>query len=357
MKRLAIISPNQKAYSETFIRAQIQGLLNDVLLYSGGYRPQLVSHDRGENFVELPRFWAGKNDWKSRFVRSLKAEKIECALVQYGLTAVETMYVLEELKIPFVVHFHGFDAYREDVIRDYSRFYPEMFTRANAVIAVSRDMVRQLMSLGCPSNKLHYLPYGVDEQFFYPADSLGNYFLSCGRFVHKKGALFTLRAFAELVKKQPLAQLRMIGDGPQFLEAMQYIERSGLTNNVSLLGVKTPGEVAEEMRGAFCFVQHSITAEDGDSEGTPIAIIEASACGLPVIATRHAGIIDVVKEGESGILVQESAIGEMADAMEKMLLELDLAHRMGAKGRSIVMKGYTKREYLLKLMELINRNV
>ena len=83
------------------------------------------------------------------------------------------------------------------------------------------------------------------------------------------------------------------------------------------------------MARARVFVQHSVVAEDGDHEGLPLAILEAGAHGLPVVATRHAGIPDAVREETDGFLVDEGDVQAMAVAMYRLAQDAALAARMG----------------------------
>jgi glycosyltransferase involved in cell wall biosynthesis len=103
------------------------------------------------------------------------------------------------------------------------------------------------------------------------------------------------------------------------------------------------------MRRARCFVQHSLRAADGDSEGTPVAILEASSCGLPVVSTLHAGIIEAVRDGESGFLVDEGDVDGMAAHMLRLVREPELAAKMGAAGRQHIEANYSSDKSLGRL--------
>jgi glycosyltransferase involved in cell wall biosynthesis len=102
---------------------------------------------------------------------------------------------------------------------------------------------------------------------------------------------------------------------------------------VVFLGAQQHSIVAEEMRQATIFVQHSIEPESGDCEGTPVGILEASASGLPVVSTYHGGIPDVVIDGETGFLVAERDVREMAQRIELLLSDRERARSMGAGAR------------------------
>jgi glycosyltransferase involved in cell wall biosynthesis len=113
--------------------------------------------------------------------------------------------------------------------------------------------------------------------------------------------------------------------------------------------------VAEEMRRARAFLQHSIRASDGDSEGTPVAILEAQASGLPVIATRHAGIPDVVLDGRTGFLVAEGDVNGMAEKIARLGEDAGLAAELGVEGRSHVLERFTMERSVASLWRIIEQ--
>ena len=111
------------------------------------------------------------------------------------------------------------------------------------------------------------------------------------------------------------------------------VRNLSLEKNVFFPGVLKPEMIAGFMQKSLAFVQHSIVASTGDSEGTPVAIMEASAASLPVISTYHAGIPDVILDGITGFLVPEKDIDKMADAMMVLLKDKELARKMGLAGK------------------------
>ena len=102
-----------------------------------------------------------------------------------------------------------------------------------------------------------------------------------------------------------------------------------LTESVEFLGYQPHERVAEIMGGVRALVQHSIKTSYGGVEGTPCAILEAGASGLPVVATRHAGIVDAILDGATGLLVEEGDIEGMAQHMILLAREPELARRLG----------------------------
>jgi glycosyltransferase involved in cell wall biosynthesis len=107
------------------------------------------------------------------------------------------------------------------------------------------------------------------------------------------------------------------------------------------------------MQHARCVVQHSVVAPSGDSEGTPLTILEAGATGLPVVSTRHAGIPDVVIEGATGFLVDEHDEESMAQHMIRLAQDPDLAGVMGRAARAHIQKNFSKARRLASLWAII----
>jgi glycosyltransferase involved in cell wall biosynthesis len=230
-----------------------------------------------------------------------------------------------------------------------------MFAYAKAIIAVSEVMVEQLKKLGCPEHKIILNHYGVNEVFF-NATPLYNteVFFAIGRFIEKKGPMLTIRSYAKVVKEFPNSRLYMAGDGYLMKECKQLVKDLELERNVFFPGALKHFMVPGFMQKSIAFVQHSIVAESGDSEGTPVAIMEASAAGLPVIATIHAGIPDVILDGVTGILVPEKDIDKMADAMRQILSNKAFARNMGEAGRKRMLSKFTMDRYISLLQKVLN---
>jgi colanic acid/amylovoran biosynthesis glycosyltransferase len=267
--------------------------------------------------------------------RFLKRRGVDVVLAEFGPTGVAMQGACRRAGVPFVVHFHGYDACKHDVLDRFAAGYVRMFRGCAAVVAVSRPMQEQLIRLGAPPEKVRYNPYGVDLERFTPTDAGANppLFVAVGRFVEKKAPQLTLLAFRRALDACPDARLLMVGDGVLLDACRDIVVALGLSDAVELAGRLPHERVAEALAGARAFVQHSITPESGDCEGMPNAILEAGACALPVVSTRHAGIPDAVVEGETGFLVDERDVAGMAAHMTTLARDPALAGRMGAAAR------------------------
>jgi colanic acid/amylovoran biosynthesis glycosyltransferase len=127
----------------------------------------------------------------------------------------------------------------------------------------------------------------------------------------------------------------------------------GVFEQINFAGPCKPEQIAATHHQVRAFVQHSVRAADGDSEGTPVAILEAMKSGLPVVATRHAGIKDTVLEEETGFLVDEGDWEGMAEAMLKLAKDAPLAAKMGNRGNARVEAHYTMEQHIERLANAI----
>lgn len=360
---ICIVQPHLNLVSETFIRAHAERLPAEVTIVHGmppgiDGLPVLSQHSLAKAWRKLWRV-AGQKPWSHENDLAYSVAFRRCGaravLAEYGPTGVQVLAACRMAGVPLIVHFHGYDASQEVVLRDNADAYRRMFRHAAAVIAVSEPMKAKLLAIGAPGEKLHVNIYGVDCRLFEVTDAGRNppIFLSAGRFVEKKGPHLTLLAFAEVWRKVPAVRLRMIGDGPLRPICEQMARALGLERAVAFVGRQPHAVVAEEMRMARAFLQHSIEASDGDSEGTPVAILEAQASGLPVISTRHAGIPDVVVEGRTGFLVDEGDAAGMAAWIERLAKDAPLATTLGAAARSRVLERLTMERSIDRLWRII----
>jgi colanic acid/amylovoran biosynthesis glycosyltransferase len=366
--KIAVCSPNADSYSETFIRAHRDLLKEEVLFYRTGFMPQYLGKDQLmpgkyslKSIYRLFKRFIGSSLFSIQeynFCDSLKKNRPDVVLAEYGPTAVAVLPVVKFLQIPLVVHFHGADATAKEILELYGEKYNGVFQYASSVIAVSGVMIQKLTGLGCPAFKIVKTCCGPNQQFFElkPVYSVP-VFLGVGRFVDKKAPYSTILAFNEVVKEFPDAKLRMAGDGPLKAVCEDLVRYLKLGNNVFFLGVLSHEEVMNEMLKAIVFVQHSKTAVNGDMEGTPVGILEAQAAALPVISTLHAGIPEVVIHGQTGFLVEENDIHGMAEYMIRLLNSAVEVKNMGVEGRKRVKEYFTIDMHIETIQGALNKAV
>jgi glycosyltransferase involved in cell wall biosynthesis len=349
---LCIIKPNANALSETFIQEHVNRLSGNKKILYGGAFP--VYDNEGRYLIRsklgLLSYLIQKRLFKKQNIRVrtkalvnyLKQERINIVLAEYGMVGAMVTEACELANVPLVIHFHGADAHHQATVLAYADLYKSAFNYASAIVAVSNEMVEALKKFGASPDKIYLNPYGVDTKKFPKIDISQSdiNFISVGRFVEKKSPLTVVKAFKIVAEKFPNAHLWMVGAGPLYDDTKNLIEQLNLKDQVSLTGALPSSEIQKLMQKMRCFVQHSVTAADGDMEGTPNTILEAGSSGLAIVSTFHAGIKEAVIHGETGFLVPENDCLGMADYMIKLANDPKLAVSMGDKEAAHIRKNY-----------------
>ena len=349
--RLIIARSNFFSYSETFIEEQIKQLEPVDILYEGWQPSRLkgggsiypipfsILAVRGVLRRALPGLY--QKIYTHFLKQFLRDQKIDAFLANYGPLGANIYEACAAEGIPYSVVFLGFDAAEKKTLDTYGSRYATYLPRAKAIICVAESMRANLEAIAGPLPNLHVIPCGVDVSRFTPGiPREGFNVISVARFAEKKGSLKSIKAFELLLKGYPNAQLRMVGDGPLWEEAKEYVSSHGLSDNITFLGAMGQSDYLPLLQQSNVFIQHSVLTPSGDSEGTPVAILEASACGLAICSTRHAGIPDAVIESKTGLLVDEHDVEGMAEALIEFASNLEKTREMGAAARRHIEANY-----------------
>jgi colanic acid/amylovoran biosynthesis glycosyltransferase len=281
-----------------------------------------------------------KYKWSALELKRAKSALIEHqitgVLAAFGTHGVSILPVCQELKIKLVVQFLGFDA---STFLSYKRYINELqgiFSYSSNIVVLSDWMVDDFVRIGCDRLKIKKINIGV------PLDDLPliemdfcktTNFIAMGRFVEKKAPLMTIKAFEICYQKDSNIHLYFIGDGPLLEKSKLYVKMNNLAENISFLGYQPQNYVKELVSKCHVFLQHSVKAANGDTEGWPVAIAEAACFGLPIISTKHAGILDQVVHGETGFLVNEYDYISMGESMLVLSNDRAKAKKMGLASR------------------------
>ena len=207
--------------------------------------------------------------------------------------------------------------------------------RADLLICGSRFLQKCLSDL-VPDVEtvVHYI--GVPLPDLPPATDRGGplHFLAVSRLHPVKGVDLTIASFFEAFGRNGEAELTILGDGPLRDELQQQVDRLGMTDLITLRGQVSPQEVEQSMHQADVFVQHNRRLDDGSEEALGGSILEASACGLPVIAARSGGIEEAVQQDIGGLLFESGDVDRMADGMRHLAEDPGLRRSLGEKGRA-----------------------
>lgn len=349
---ICIARTNKFQYSETFIDNQIQQIPHQFLLF-GGWQPYIQSPNssifKGIMGINPIRGFVKKyfksyyqKKYTQHLTNFLIENKIEVFLANYGITGTKVLEACKNSNTKLVVHFHGFDASHTKTIEKYKLDYIRLFDYSKKIISVSKIMTQNLITIGASEDKIICIPYGVDTTIFNGSDpwSADESLYFVGRFTAKKAPDKLLLAFNKVLSTHPNAKLNLIGDGELLDECIQIVKSLNIENNVIFHGKRDPNYIVSELKKAKIFVQHSVIAPNGDSEGTPNTILEASSMGLPIVSTKHAGINEAVINGETGFLVEENDWSEMANKIILLLSDKELCRTFGNAARQHILKNY-----------------
>jgi glycosyltransferase involved in cell wall biosynthesis len=178
---------------------------------------------------------------------------------------------------------------------------------------------------GIDAERVQVIPNGVPDTRLDRTAHDGFTIGTVGRLSTEKGADVLLRAFAELAKTRTDLRLILVGDGPARPEVEGEIAALGLRDRVELLGTRS--DVPELLAGFDLFVLPS------RREGLPLAILEAMAAGLPIVASKVGGIPEAISHGDQGLLVPPEDVGALAGAIDRLILEPDRRTALGRSAR------------------------
>ena len=263
-------------------------------------------------------------DFVQQLLRQFISEnQIEFVYVHYGTTAVSYEPALRSLDIPVVCAFHGFDASRKLTDAHYRQSILQLSNSFVQCTVPAAYLKEKLVSTGVLSNKVKILQYGVDIpklQSITPERLTENLtIVHAGRIVAKKGVPDLLRVFLQLCEVHPHIQLLVIGGGEEAEQVQELAEASDYKSRVHMMGPLPHDHLIRLLKGADIFVLNSRESASGETEGLPNTILEAMACEVAVVSTRHSGIPDMVSDGVTGVLVQPKSNKELYAAIDTLI--------------------------------------
>jgi glycosyltransferase involved in cell wall biosynthesis len=208
--------------------------------------------------------------------------------------------------------------------------------RADAVIVISAAAQEMVLARGVAPDRVYIIPPGIDASKFVFSP-----------FEHKASDRFELLAVGHLLKRKGLDTillsmvklprnvfLRIVGDGPQKQSLIKQAYELNIADRVIFEGFVAHNKISHFYQQAHIFISGSRAESWGQM------YIEAMACGLPVITTENVGSREIVRDGETGILVPQEDVDSLAAAIRKLLNDRPLAARMGQAGRRVVEDEY-----------------
>lgn len=269
------------------------------------------------------------------------------------LTSIPILFLNKMIDVPITITVGGLPGinwfYGEKIVDLMGLIYSVLLAKfilaqADGIRTEFLSMNKDLSRLGIPDNKVHVIYRGIDTGVFCPRSGKRNrktelrvnhnnvVILFSGRLEKVKGLDYLVEAIRHLVKEYDNLTFMFVGEGTlrrKYEKMTQTICRC-----VRFLGFRS--DVCQIMNTADIFVLPSI------SESAAISVLEASACGLPVVASKVGAIPEIIKDGVNGICVTPKNSYELAKALRKLITNLSLAKEMGKRGAILVRQSFSQ---------------
>lgn len=340
---LCVITPEIGVLSETFIRWDIEELLPGATVVVSDPPPKgqtVLGQAQWQTSAPSLAFAPVPGDppptsARGRELRAfLAAHGVEAVLIEYLDVAQRWLAAIRDVVATIVIRGHGVDLSARLRDRDTVCGYRSL-ARADVITTPSRAAADRLVGIGLPPERVHVFRQPVAVQGTAPrtwkrAKRDGPVRCVClGRLVAKKGIHQSILAVAAAARRGANVVLDVIGEGPLAESAQRLADEQRIADRVRFRGALPHPESLRLLREADILLHHAVTGPDGDAEGLPVAVLEAMAMGLTVIATSHEGIAEAIEHGVSGLLVAEHDVDAMTEAIVDAAGSPALRERLG----------------------------
>lgn len=293
-----------------------------------------------------------------RRIRQLKPDVVNAHYAStHGVIAAFANYH------PLVISVWGMD-----VIWDYGLHMPLLLKlplhyalkRADLICSTSRFMMEKTLEIVTPNRPIEHIPFGINCELFKPSETPkeGKY---TGQFrigfvkalLRRYGPDFLVKAMPRICREVPNARLIMVGRGEMKYKLQQLAAELGVAEKIEFIGF-VPNEQLPEVMRSFDVIAHPSIYP---SESFGVVVVEASACGVPVVATMVGGVPEVCIDGKTGILVEPKNSAALAEAVIKLAKDRNLRESMGRAGREFVVGNYQWNGNVQTMLEILQRLV
>lgn len=307
------------------------------------------------------------------FLYYLAKDRPDVVHAHFGPSGQRFLVLKRIINVPLITTFYGYDV--NQIIQEHPAWldkYRRLFRDGTLFLVEGSYMKKSLAAIGCPEEKIlvQHLGVDVDTIKFVPRKIVHGEetrILMAASFREKKGIPYGIDAFGHFKNMHPQAKasLTIIGDSAgdrsgeeQKRLILKHIEKHHIENSVKMMGYQSHEVFIRELYSHHLFLAPSVQASDGDSEGgVPVSIIEAAASGIPVLATYHCDIPEVVLDGKSGYLVPERDAALLAKRLESLVFNVSMWPEIGTNGRRHIEQNYNARTQIELLEGIYDRVV
>jgi glycosyltransferase involved in cell wall biosynthesis len=350
--RVAVIMSGFPRRSETFALGELLALENRKML-AGVFATKRgdteTAQPGAERLMKKVHFLEpGSADQQAKEVAAcLQSFPVNGVHGYFAHTPAEVaLHAAARLGIPY-----GFSVHARDARKVSSRALAGRSHLAACVVACNTDVASEIQRQGA---RVHLIPHGVHLGRFQPSEEASGEslrLLAVGRLVEKKGFDVLIDAVSRL--HFPFS-LRIVGEGPERKRLEALIAAHGLARHITLCGAKSHEELPSEYAQAHVVVVPSVVDRSGDRDGVPNVLLEAMACGRPVVATGAGAITSVVVQGANGMLVPERDPQALCAVLDLLGRNPELRRQLGQQGRHTVERNYELNHCTSRFCELLN---
>lgn len=370
MKKVLVYRSELLPPSETFIRQQLLACTSWTPVLAGQRRVEGLPLDGIDVCVTgpVPRFRQLLQSAPRAMTSRLRAQAPDLLHAHFGTDAVDFWPAAQRLRRPLLVTLHGYDI---NVQRSYwesgaqglvRRLYPRRLIAMSHsprvhLIAVSEAIRRSALDFGLCPERLWVRYIGVNRDEFAPTGppmrERAQHVLFIGRLVEKKGLRHLIEAFARAQPQLPDARLLIAGEGPLRGELTTLAQQ--LRVPAQFLGQQTPAQIRLLLDQARLLCLPSVTAGNGDAEGLPMVLLEAQACGVPVLTSARGGTSEGLVPEITGAPFAEGDVAALAWLLSTLLPDHTRLQRMSHAAHHFIADRFDLRDCTRQLEALYDQ--
>lgn len=304
----------------------------------GGIVPSLKKHPY--LYAVIPFFLIAQFFTVLRLTLKLKPDIINAHwIIPQGFICILVGFIAHK-KVITTVHGGDVFTFNNTVSNAIKHFVLKNATEVVVNSSATKDRCNEIYS----GRSYQVIPMGVSFENFNKkikkqSDTLNILFV--GRLSEEKGIKYLIKALATLKRQNIKFKAKIVGSGPEEVELKQLTKFLGLSNNIEFTGWVNRDNIADYYDWASVFVGPSIESDTGWKEALGVVFLEASAAGLPIITTQTGGIVDIVKNNETGFLVKPKSSSEIAKKLIELQQDSNLRSRLGSNAQSFVQKNFS----------------
>ncbi len=292
-----------------------------------------------------------------RFARDMERLGVEHIHAHFCNHPAVAAFIASQLTgIPFTFTAHGSDLHKD------RRMLDKKVAAAATAVTISR-FNKEVMVEACGEalrDRIAVIRCGIDPSLFDCTDRSGRegplQIICVASYEEVKGHRYLVEACEILAKRGVRFTCHLVGYGPLREQVEAQIARRGLTEHFKIHGPLPRTEVIKLLAFADVFVLPSVPTREGKREGIPVVLMEAMSTCLPVVSSRLSGIPELVRDGETGFLLEPRDAPGIARVLEKLYRDPELRQRMGQAGRKVVLDEFNLEKNSRQLFQLFGQS-